>query len=79
LYYLRDLSGDDIPFSYYKQQLVKTDIPSAGRTFFVNKVLKSRTDKIHGKQYFCSFQGYPPKFNSWVAAADMVSEKDVQS
>lgn len=62
VYKLKDLAGETIKGTFYKQELQK--ITDSGY-YPVDKVLKTR--KRRGKtEYFVQFQGYPEKFNAWV-------------
>ena len=59
VYKLKDLGGDVIDDTFYKEELQK--ITDSGY-YPVEKVLKTRKKK--GKlEYFVKFQGYPEKFN----------------
>lgn len=63
-YYLKDLSGEIIEGTVYRQELKETDLP---KTFAVEKVLKTKIDeKTRKNKYFVRFLGYPPKFDDWV-------------
>lgn len=62
VYKLKDLAGEEIEGTFYKEELQK--ITDSGY-YPVEKVLKTR--KNRGKtEYFVKFQGYPDKFNAWV-------------
>ena len=68
VYKLKDLAGEVIQGTFYKQELQK--ITDSG-FYPVEKVLKKR--KKNGKQeYFVKFQGYPEKFNAWVTDVKML-------
>ncbi len=71
LYYLMDLNQDDVKGSFYQEQLHKTDPPSPGKTFHVEKIVKERTR--NGKiEVLVKYLHYPPKFNLWVLKKDIV-------
>ncbi|XP_035220248.1 uncharacterized protein LOC118193298 [Stegodyphus dumicola] len=62
VYKLKDLAGEVIQGTFYKQELQKV---SDSGYYPVEKVLKKR--KRRGKvEYFVKFQGYPESFNAWV-------------
>ena len=68
VYKLKDLAGDVIEGTFYKEELQK--ITDSGY-YPVEKVLKTRKKK--GKtEYFVKFQGYPEKFNAWVDTVKMI-------
>ena len=68
VYKLKDLAGEVIEGTFYKEELQK--ITDSGY-YPVEKVLKKR--KRHGKvEYFVKFQGYPEKFNAWVDDVKMI-------
>jgi hypothetical protein len=62
VYKLKDLAGEVIKGTFYKQELQK--ITDSGY-YPVEKVLKTRK-RNRKTEYFVKFQGYPEKFNSWV-------------
>ena len=63
-YRLKDLSGEIIKGSFYKQELVEATKPEF---FLINKIIK--TKKVNNKkQYFVSWLGYKDSFNSWVGS-----------
>lgn len=68
VYKVKDLAGEVIKGTFYKQELQK--ISDSG-FYPVEKVLKKR--KRCGKvEYFVKFQGYPEKFNAWVHDVKMI-------
>lgn len=68
VYKLKDLAGETIRGTFYKQELQK--ISDSG-LYPVEKILKKR--KRRGKvEYFVKFQGYPEKFNAWVDDVRMI-------
>ena len=61
-YELKDLMGEPIKGSFYKEELQK--VTKHDDVFKVEKILKTR--RQNGKlQYFVGWLGYPPKFDSW--------------
>ena len=63
-YYLKDLSGEIIEGTVYKQEIRETCLPE---TFPIEKILKSKIDEKSGKRvHYVRFLGYPPKFDVWV-------------
>ena len=58
-YRIRDLMGEPIDGTFYKEQLLKT-------IYRIDQVLRRRTNKTTGKkQVLVRWMGYPPKFDSW--------------
>lgn len=56
--------------TFYRQELQK--VPKLeGRTYFVEKVLKTRR-RGNRKQLYVKWEGYPKQFNSWIWEEDMV-------
>lgn len=63
VYRIKDLNGELIKGTFYKNELQKIRIDD--NVFIVEKVLKERRHR--GKQqYFVKWLGYPSSFNSWV-------------
>ena len=70
-YRLKDLSGQAVKGSFYKQELVETVKPEF---FLINKIIKSK--KVNNKkQYLVSWVGYDDSFNSWVGGEDIYNFK----
>ena len=70
VYELKDLAGEDVVGTFYKEQLQKT----RQEIYRVEKIVRKR-----GEQVLVKWSGYPDKFNSWMPAADiMKSGKDIQ-
>lgn len=63
VYKLKDLTGEVIEGTFYKQELQK--ITDSGY-YPVEKILKTRK-RNRKTEYFVKFQGYPEKFNTWVS------------
>ena len=63
MYELRDLAGEDMKGTFYREQLQKTkqDI------YRVEKVVRKRGDEVLVK-----WRGYPEKFNTWMPAEDIL-------
>ena len=57
-YKIKDLLGEDIKGSFYRQELQKAD----QEIFRIEKVLKK---DYKNKRMFVKWKGYPDKFNSW--------------
>ena len=68
VYLLRDLNGENVTGSFYEPELQRVREPSEYR---VEKVLRSRTVRGGGKEYFVKWKGYDKSFNSWVKAGDI--------
>ncbi|XP_035208633.1 uncharacterized protein LOC118183271 [Stegodyphus dumicola] len=63
VYKLKDLAGEVIQGTFYKQELQKV---SDSGYYPVEKVLKKRKRRRGKIEYFVKFQGYPESFNAWV-------------
>lgn len=69
-YYLKDLLGDHIDGTVYRDELKETHLPE---TFPIEKILKTEIDKKTGKKmYHVRFLGYPPKFDGWVEHVEKI-------
>ena len=68
VYRLKDLMGEDIEGIFYGKELQK--VLKTDDVFRVEKVVEERTRKGK-KEYIIKWMGYPDKFNSWVAEADL--------
>lgn len=68
-YLLKDLMDEDIQGGFYENELQKVspDLVNRGR---VAKVLKKRTQN-GVKQVLVQWEGYPDKFNSWIAEENL--------
>lgn len=63
VYRIKDLNGEPIEGTFYRQELQK--ITFTDKFFIVEEVLKQR--RRRGKiEYFVKWLGYPDSFNSWV-------------
>ena len=72
-YILHDLSNEEVLGGFYGHELLKTTKP---RLFEVEEVLKTRTTKKAGKQYYVKFKFYPSHMNEWISAKDLVTYKN---
>lgn len=72
VYYLVDLSGEDIEGSFYEPEVQKV-LFDEGAAKVIERIIKER---YKGKklQYLVKFRGYPKSFNLWVDA-DSISSK----
>lgn len=63
---------DKVKQKYYPSQLIKAPNPNIDKDLFaVERVLKKK--KIKGEMwYLCRFLYYPPKFDQYIKASDMV-------
>ena len=60
---------------YYSAQLTPTHSPEPNSFFKVQSILRTRKRK--GKtQYLCRFQHYPPEYDDWINAEDVIQGKD---
>ena len=62
-YTLRDLMDEPIKGKFYEPELQKV---SPQQLFVIDKILKTRRGTNGKINYYVSWIGYPPKFNSWV-------------
>lgn len=69
VYKLKDLSGEVIKGTFYKQELQKV---SDSGFYPVEKILRRRRKRNGKIEYFVKFQGYPEKFNTWVEDVRMI-------
>ena len=58
IYKIKDLLGEDVKGSFYRQELQKAD----QEIFRIEKVLKK---DYKNKRMFVKWKAYPDKFNSW--------------
>ena len=65
-YYLRDLDGDPLEGIFYREELVKTCIP----TTYAIDVLRSRKK---GKELLIHFRGYHPRHDKWVRKEEITT------
>ena len=63
VYELRDLAGEDVEGTFYKEQLQKTN----QEIYRVDKIVRRRGDNVLVK-----WSGYPDKFNSWMPSEDIM-------
>ena len=68
-YKLKDYGDEEMLVGFYEYELqpvTKTD-----EVFKIGKILKTRR-RLGTKEYFIKWRGYPKKFNSWIAEADLI-------
>lgn len=70
VYFLQDLSGEDIDGCFYGEELSRVRKNLNAASFEIDKILESRGTS-RSKEYFVSWKGYPEKFNSWVKASQL--------
>ena len=61
-YKIRDLNGELIKGTFYREELQKTD----QEIYRIEKVIRKTKDKVLVK-----WKGYPDEFNSWVSLKDL--------
>lgn len=68
VYRLKDYGGDPIIGTFYPEELQRVKVEDS--VYRIEKILatKGRGEK---KQHLVKWVGWPDKFNSWVAAADL--------
>ena len=71
VYYIKDLQGEEVKGTFYRDQLQKAPSVDAGDFYEVEKVIKTRRTKKGEKEYFVKFKNYPLKFSQWVRAKDL--------
>lgn len=70
VYYLEDLSGDEIVGIFYEEELSRVRKDLNEHYFEIDEIIKE-SGKGRLKKYFVSFKGYPKSFNSWVRSCDL--------
>ncbi len=60
---VEDLLGEPLKGALYPEEYTEIDWDGKKK---IDKVLKTRTKSDKTKEYFVSFDGWPPKFNAWV-------------
>lgn len=70
IYKLVDFNGDDIKGTFYQDELQKVTIKD-GQLWKIDKILKQRK-KRNSTEYLVKWLYWPPSFNSWVDAKDIV-------
>ena len=69
VYTLKDLAGQPIKGTFYRQELQKTKIPDYAR---IEKVLQKKM--INNEEWLrVKWSGYDNRFNSWIKASDAVA------
>ena len=56
---------------FYEDELQK--VANDDGVFYVEKVIRKRTNKKGEKEEFVKWMGYPEKFNSWISTKDVVN------
>ncbi len=62
---------DPIPGNYYKEQLLLTKPPEAGRYFRIESIVKSKVENGELLHYV-KYLHYPRKFNKWIRESDLL-------
>lgn len=75
VYELADLAGEVVDGIFYEQELARVEKNLQEEQFIVDRVIKSR-GRGANKQVLVSWRGYPSKFDSWIAASDLISLRD---
>ena len=71
MYYLRDLNGDKVNWSYYSEDLTKVDEDNLNHFLVVDKILKEKTEDGR-KLYLVTFKYQSKKFRRWLRKDQMV-------
>lgn len=74
VYYLKDLSGEEIEGFFYEEELSRVRKNLEGESFEVESILKV-SGRGSSKKYFVKWKGYPDKFNQWIKASEL---KDIR-
>lgn len=69
-YKLKDLDGEDIQGTFYKENLVKSN----QEVYYIDKILGKRT-RNGIKEVRVSWSGYGNKFNQWIPESEVVNTK----
>lgn len=64
-YLLKDLKDEELDGCFYEKELQKV-IVVKGKTYKIEKVLKTRTLANGKEQSYVKWSGYPNKFNEWI-------------
>ncbi|XP_064111308.1 uncharacterized protein LOC135218789 [Macrobrachium nipponense] len=67
VYILEDLAGEEIKGTFYREELIPTELPEA----YDIAILGSRRRR-NRTQYYVNWKGYPAQFNSWVDESQIV-------
>ena len=70
LFILKDLNDEIIEGKFYKEEIQKIYI-NENKDYKIENIIKTRT-KNKKKEYFVSWKGYPPSFNSWVKEENLL-------
>ena len=73
MYRLVDFHGEPVIGGFYPEELQKVS-NRKDRVYRIEKIIRRRTNKKK-KSYLVKWRGWPPKFNSWVAAEDITGQK----
>ena len=68
LYKLRDLSGEELLGSIYKDELTEVILKNEYKI----KILKTKVDENNKKIYYVNYINYPKKFNEWISENQLI-------
>lgn len=68
LYKLRDLSGEKILGSFYKDELTEVILKNEYKI----RILNTKVDKNNKKIYYVNYINYPKKFNEWISESQII-------
>ena len=69
VYHIKDLAGEEIDGTFYREQLQKTE----QSMYRLDRIVRKRRNEVLVK-----WSGYPDKFNSWIPETDVLhSGRDI--
>jgi transposase InsO family protein len=70
VYFLRDLSGEDLRGSFYREELQPATY-SPDTVYKIEKILRYKRNKAGKKLMYVKWLNWGPKFNSWISEDDV--------
>ena len=65
VYWLRDLGGEELKGTFYRQELELANYDAEG-IYKIEKIIRQKKEKDGRVKYFVKWLNWPDKFNSWV-------------
>lgn len=72
LFYLLDLMGKKLKYSFYEEQLLKIKEEDISSYLQVDKIIKIRTSESGANQYLVNFINQPHEFQKWLSKEEFV-------